>query len=61
MSDAIVVALIGLVGSGLGAFIGVLTSAKLTPVMGWASLILLSITATGLLSPIDEGTKRPVR
>lgn len=30
MSDAIIVALIGLAGSALGAFIGVVTSAKLT-------------------------------
>ncbi|MDO4866145.1 MAG: hypothetical protein Q4C10_06270 [Clostridia bacterium] len=30
MSEAIVVALIGVLGSGLGAFVGVMTSAKLT-------------------------------
>ena len=30
MSDTVLVALIGLVGSGIGAFIGVFTSAKLT-------------------------------
>ena len=30
MSEAIMVALIGLAGSGIGAFVGVVTSAKLT-------------------------------
>ena len=30
MSEAIAVALIGVFGSGLGAFVGVMTSAKLT-------------------------------
>lgn len=30
MSEAVAVALIGLAGSGIGAFIGVMTSAKLT-------------------------------
>lgn len=30
MSDAVLVALIGLAGSGIGAFVGVVTSAKLT-------------------------------
>ena len=30
MSEAVMVALIGLAGSGIGAFVGVVTSAKLT-------------------------------
>ena len=30
VSDAVLVALIGLAGSGIGAFVGVVTSAKLT-------------------------------
>ena len=30
VSDAVLVALIGLAGSGIGAFVGVMTSAKLT-------------------------------